>query len=244
MKKRIFIMLLMLMVVLAGCGQNNGNTSDNASISSEAGSDVVANAGTSAEQGREKTDSNVLVAYFAYSENMTMPENAEVDAITSASLNEKTNNSEGNLQIMSGVVEKELDADVFHILVENPYEMDYSTMLPRAIDEMQNSDYPALQAKIENLEDYDVIFLGTPVWNGGLPPAIHTFLAENDLSGKKVVLFGIHLGSRFGRMESELKELADGIELIDSFTVTASDSNDKVHEEFSEWLSVLTASGF
>lgn len=244
MKKRIFTMLLMLIVLLAGCGQSNGNTSDNVPVSSEAGTDVVANTGISDDQDGEKMDSNVLIAYFAYSENMKVPEDAEIDAITSASLNAGTSNSDGNLQIMSGVAEKELGADVFHIMVENPYEMDYSTMLPRAIDEMQNGDYPALQAKIENLENYDVIFLGTPVWNGGLPPAIHTFLAENDLNGKKVVLFGIHLGSRLGRMESELKELADGIELIDSFTVTASDSNDKVREEFSEWLSAFTTSGF
>ncbi|MCM1463680.1 MAG: hypothetical protein NC084_13335 [Bacteroides sp.] len=181
-----------------------------------------------------------LVAYFAYSENMGSTDGMSVDAVTSASMNRETDNTEGNLQIMAQIIAEQKNADVFHILMTDPYDHDYSTMLPRAIDEMSNEDYPALQNKIDDLESYDVVYLGIPVWNSEIPPALHTFFLENDLSGKKIVLFGIHLGSRLGRMENQVKELSGG-ELIDSFTVTASNSNDDVRNEFGEWLAGINA---
>jgi len=181
-------------------------------------------------------DEKALVAYFAYSENMGDTSNMDVDAITSASLNRKTDNTEGNLQVMARVIEEETGADIFHILMEQPYDPDYSTMLPTAIEQMENEEWPALQSKVENLDDYDVIYLGTPVWNAELPPAMHTFFAENDLSGKTIIPFGIHLGSGFGKMISEMKELAPQATVEDGFTLNASTENKEAEAEFQEWL--------
>lgn len=59
--------------------------------------------------------SKILVAYFAYSENVGDTSGMEVDAITSASLNAKTSNREGNLQVMARVIEEKTEADIFHI---------------------------------------------------------------------------------------------------------------------------------
>ena len=101
---------------------------------------------------------------------------------------------------------------------------------------MENEDWPALQEKIENLADYDVIYLGTPVWNASLPPALHTFFAENDLSGKTIIPFGIHLGSRFGRILDEIVEFAPGATVAEGFTISADTANDEVESEFRAWL--------
>lgn len=182
------------------------------------------------------TEGQTLVAYFAYSENIGDTSDMDVDAITSASLNHDTDNTEGNLQVMAQVIAEETGADVFHILVEEPYDPDYSTMLPVAVQQMENEDWPALQEKIENLADYDVIYLGTPVWNSSLPPSLHTFFAENDLSGKTIVPFGIHLGSRFGRILDEIEELAPGATVADGFTISADTPNDEARSEFITWL--------
>ncbi len=184
-------------------------------------------------------DGKALVAYFAYSENVGDTSSMEIDAITSASLNRETSNTEGNLQVMAQVIEEKKAADVFHIQMTEPYPMDYSTMLPISVEQMQNEDWPALQSKIENLEEYDVIYIGVPVWNSVLPPAMNTFFAENDLSGKTIVPFGIHLGSRFGRMIEQMKELAPGATVTDGFTINAETDNDEVKTEFGEWLDAL-----
>lgn len=66
-----------------------------------------------------------------------------------------------------------------------------------------------------------------------------TGIAENDLPGKTIVPFGIHLGSRFGRMIEQMKELAPGAMVTDGFTINAEADNDEVKTEFGEWLDAL-----
>lgn len=231
MKKYVvFLFVLVMTGMLTACGNNSTANQPNST-----------NAKTSLENESEETDSSqtdgkALVAYFAYSENIGDTSDMELDAVSSASLNRKTSNEAGNLQIMAKVIEEEKGADVFHILTKEPYDPDYSTMLPVAIEQMENEEWPELQNKIENLDDYDVIYLGTPVWDAALPPAMHTFFEENDLSGKTIIPFGIHLGSGFGRMIDEMKELAPQATVLEGFTVNASTANDKVETEFREWL--------
>lgn len=240
MKKYIAFLLAVVMTgMLTACG--NSSTANQTNSTNTVSETTVGTAKGAQEDEPEETDlaqtvGKTLVAYFAYSENIGDTSDMEIDAISSASLNRKTSNEAGNLQVMAKVIEEEMGADVFHILMKEPYDPDYSTMLPVAIDQMENEDWPALQDKIENLDDYDVIYVGTPVWNAVLPPAMHTFFAENDLSGKTIVPFGIHLGSGFGRMIDEMKELAPQANVVEGFTINASTANDKVESEFREWM--------
>lgn len=239
MKKYMMTLLaVLLLTALAGCGNNKQAGQPSAPVSNE--TEKAENTGMDNDNdsisSEQESSGNVLVAYFAYSENMGDTSGMDVDAITSASLNRPTDNTEGNLQIMAQVIEEKEGADIFHILMTEPYASDYSTMLPTAIDQMENEDWPSLQGKIENLDDYDVIYLGLPVWNAEIPPALHTFLAENDLSGKTVVPFGIHLGSRFGRMIDQIKDLAPDATVVEGVTVNAETANEEVRSQFSEWM--------
>ena len=231
MKKYVaFLLVFITTGMLAACGNSstaNQPNSTNAKILLE---------NESEESDSSQSDGKALVAYFAYSENIGDTSDMEIDAVSSASLNRKTSNEMGNLQTMANVIEKEKGADVFHILMKEPYDPDYSTMLPVAINQMENEEWPALQNKIENVDDYKVIYLGTPVWDASLPPAMHTFFEENDLSGKTIIPFGIHLGSGFGKMIDEMKELAPQATITEGFTINASTANDKVETEFREWL--------
>lgn len=241
MKKYLsFILALMMVGMLAGCG--NSQTSQEQSPSSEQTSQSEENdtpksaEEETADSNEEQTDGKALAAYFAYSENVGDTGGMELDAIASASLNEDTNNTEGNLQVMAQIIKEEKGADIFSILMTDPYPIEYSEMLPIAIEQMQNEERPALQSKIENLENYDMIYLGVPVWNSSLPPAMQTFFAENDLSGKTIIPFGIHLGSGFGRMLDEMEGLAPGANIQEGFTISARTANDEVENEFRAWL--------
>lgn len=244
MKRYVALVLCILLAgSLAGC-QNTKNPDSQAEVREPVGSSV----GAAPEEPTENTEnteserggSKTLVAYFAYSENVGDTGGMELDAIASASLNDKTDNTEGNLQIMAQVIEEKTGADVFHILMTKPYDMDYSTMLPVAAAQMNNGEHPALQENIDNLEEYDVVFIGVPVWNAELPPAMQTLFAEHDFSRKTIVPFGIHLGSRFGRIIDQIKELEPEAEVADGFTINAGTSNDDVRSEFGEWLDGLS----
>ena len=238
MKRNIAVLLCCLLIgTLAACGssETSGSQSETTTTASEVGS---ATAAASETGSATSADSNMkaLVAYFAYSENIGDTSNMEVDAITSASLNANTNNIDGNLQVMAQVVAEKTGADIFHILVTEPYAMDYSTMLPMATRQMQNDERPKLQESIDDLEQYDVIYIGTPVWNAELPPAMLSFFDEYDFTGKTIVPLGIHLGSRFGKAISQMEELEPGAEILEGYTVNAETPNEEVKTEFGEWL--------
>ena len=190
------------------------------------------------ETSQTEGQTNALVAYFAYSENMGDTSGMSVDAITSASVGQ-TSNTEGNLQVIAQVIQENTGADVFHIVAVEPYDPEYDVMHDRAIDEQSNNERPALEAKIENLDQYDVIYLGTPVWGGSLPAPMLTFLDENDLSGKTIIPFGIHLGSQFGRNLSQIEDKYPSATLLDGLTVNARTDNDDVRAQANEWLESL-----
>lgn len=251
MKKIVVILLACGMAFsLAACGNNQA--------SSDTGNDVaefVAGTETSSQAeevkqsenvGQSETgnsqpegQTNVLVAYFAYSENMGDTSDMSVDAITSASVG-PTDNTEGNLQVIAQVIQENTGADVFHIVVVDSYDPEYEVMHDRAIDELSNDERPALESKIENLDQYDVIYLGTPVWDGSLPAPVMTFLDENDLSGKTIIPFGIHLGSQFGRNLRQIEDKYPSATLLEGLTVNARTDNDDVRAQASEWLQSLT----
>ena len=246
MKRLTAILLAGVMVLgLAACGSsqqasNNENqtteaVTDTETASQEETSSAKNAASSNEEEPSQDRQNNVLVAYFAYSENMGDTSGMSVDAITSASVG-PTDNTEGNLQVMAQVIEENTGADVFHIVVSDPYDPEYNVMLDRAVEEMENNTLPALTDSVENMEQYDVIYLGTPVWGGVLPQPVVTFLTENNLSGKTIIPFGIHLGSRFGRMLDQIEELCPEATLAEGFTISASTSNDDVRAEFGEWL--------
>lgn len=186
------------------------------------------------DSGEGKT----LVAYFAYAENIGDTSGMTVDAISSASVG-ITENAEGNLQVMAQVIADAENADVFHITVQDPYDPVYDVMHDRAIEEIDSEAFPALTGNVENLEQYDIVYLGTPVWGGSLPRPVATFLAENDLSGKIIVPFGIHLGSGFGNMIDEMEGLCPDATIRNGFTVNARTANEEVRTEFQEWLGTL-----
>lgn len=162
-----------------------------------------------------------------------------VDAVTSASLNADMDNRQGNLQLMAQEIKSKKGADIHRIRVAEPYDSDYSTMVSRARREHENDIKPALQSKITNLDQYDVIYLGSPVWHGSLPQPMVTFLEENDLSGKTIVPFGIHLGSGFGSNIRQIKNKYPNANVLDGFTISADTANSTVKTRFDEWLDKL-----
>lgn len=78
---------------------------------------------------------------------------------------------------------------MFTIVVKNPYPDNYNEHIEQARREIDNNTLPALQDTIENLRDFDVIYLGYPIWLGEMPSPVRTFLSDNDLSNKTIAPF-------------------------------------------------------
>ncbi len=138
------------------------------------------------ENSPEAVESSVLIAYFSWAENAVLEEG--VDAMTSPSVSDP-----GNVQQLAGWIQEETGGELFSLQVTDPYPSDWDACLERANEERGQDARPALvEPQVENLEQYDRVFLGYPNWWYGVPMALLTFLEENDLSGKDVYLFCSH----------------------------------------------------
>ena len=107
-----------------------------------------------------------------------------------------------------------LNAALFEIVPAEPYtedDLNYFDSFARSIKESKDPlARPAIAALPENLEQYDTILLGYPVWGGKAPKIMLTFLESVDLSGKTIVPFCTSNSSPFGTSDGDMKMLTDG----------------------------------
>lgn len=146
--------------------------------------------------------SGVLVAYFSWSGNATAefpPENT-VDAASSASMI-----APGDVGRIARWIADEVGGDIFAIKVKEPYSDDYDECLDRAADEKARAARPKLVSSVADLSRYDTVFLGYPNWWYTAPMALFSFIEENNLAGKRVILFCAHGTGGLARSVSDIK---------------------------------------
>ena len=97
------------------------------------------------------------------------------------------------------------DADVFRIETVKKYKEDYYELIEEAKQELRSKARPELNAKVENMDQYDTIILGFPNWWGVPPMAVFTFLESYNFNGKKIVPFCSHEGSGLGGNIRQIK---------------------------------------
>ena len=145
--------------------------------------------------------SRILIAYF------TAAENSGVDAVSSASYSEVNGEDKGRMQALAEMIQEETGGDLFSIRTDVVYPADGGELIDYAAQEQDEDARPELTSHIENLDDYDVIFVGYPNWWGDMPQALYSFFDEYDFSGKTIVPFNSHNGSRFSNTISTIAEL-------------------------------------
>ena len=160
-----------------------------------------------------KGDSNVLVAYFSWS---------------------------GNGQQMANWISEETGGELFRIVPSESYGEDFDSCADRAKNELDNEIRPELSEHIdaETMAQYDVIYLGFPVWWYDLPMPVWTFLEEYDLSGKTVIPFFSHNGSSNGANSvKRVTELADGATVLteNALSLRGSDVSGS-EQEVKDWV--------
>ena len=110
-------------------------------------------------------------------------------------------------------------ADLFEIVPETPYtkaDLNWMDKQSRSSVEMADqSSRPAIASHVDNMEQYDTVFVGYPIWWYVAPTIVNTFLEKYNLNGKKIVLFATSGGSGFGNTVSELKVSAPGADIVE-----------------------------
>lgn len=108
---------------------------------------------------------------------------------------------------MAEIIQETVGGDLFRIETVQEYPLEHEALVDFAADEQDAEARPELAAHAEQLEQYDIVFLGYPNWWGDMPMPLYTFLEECDLSGKTIIPFCPHGGSGFSRTERTIAEL-------------------------------------
>lgn len=228
-------MALVLTVSLVACGNTeNGNHSQNSRTASQNSEQTQAaeNSGEGASNADDSGD-RILIAYFAVAEN------SEVDAVASASVVTIDGEAMGITAALANMIADETGGDLFSIQTSVDYPADINDVINFAAEEQDSNARPELTTHIENLEDYDTIFVGYPNWWYDMPMVMYSFFDEYDFSGKTIIPFNSHNGSGFSDTINTIQELEpDATVITDGFTVRFSDAAD-AQEDVSQWLDGL-----
>ncbi|MCM1538182.1 MAG: flavodoxin [bacterium] len=142
----------------------------------------------------------------------------------------------GTTELIAEYVKEILGADIYEIVPEDPYTgADLAYYTNGRADQEQNDPNvrPAISGSVENMDEYDTIILGYPIWHGQAPRIISTFLESYDFSGKTIIPFCTSHSSGIGSSASNLYALcSDSVEWADGKRFESGTSKESV----ADWI--------
>ena len=141
----------------------------------------------------------------------------------------------GNMEVIAKMIQKATGSDSFRIEAVNPYPKDYDQTTDVAQQEWRANARPELTARVEDMDAYDVIFLGYPNWWGTMPMPVFTFLEEYDFSRKTIIPFCTHEGSGMGHSEKDIARICPQARLLKGMPVHGTYA-DSAQGDVENWL--------
>ncbi len=237
MKKLLSIMLCAcICTTVTACTANNSSETESVenennlndskqseSSSSDRTPDTSVSNSTTAEPtpSEPASDSKILVAYFSLA-----GEQYEVGVI-----------EKGNTEIVAEMIADATGADVFKIESTTEYPATYDGLLD--ISRKEETNPPQIAETVDNMTDYDTIFLGYPIWWGDTPTIIKVFLQSYDFSGKTIVPFCTHGGSGLSGTGRTISNLCPNSTIKDGLAIrgsTAQNDRDSAKQSVTKWL--------
>lgn len=132
-----------------------------------------------------KKKSKVLIAYFGRYGNTNFKKN--IDATTSASIVKDGKKKRGTTQMLARLIQKETGGDLFRIQTKKKYPAGYNKVIDQNHKELDEDYLPELKKKVKKMKQYDVVFLGYPIWAEDTPQAIKSFIKAHNFQQEKIM---------------------------------------------------------
>ena len=230
LKKNSALFLAFAMAIsLAACGNSAGTDSTEppqpeSTSDTQSTSESEEPSAAETEENMEGTEgsSDILVAYFSLA-----GEQYNVGVI-----------EEGNTSIIAHMIAEQTGADLFEIEAVTPYPETHSELLEVSQQEMAENARPEIIGTVDNMDEYDTVFIGYPNWWGDMPMIVYHFIESYDFSGKTIVPFCTHGGSGLSGTEGTIADLT-GADMVDGFAIsgeTAQNDRETSLERVTEWL--------
>ena len=218
----------------AGVVQNGAETQSEVETDTSVGADTRAEPSASFASSVESNGAsgkNILIAYFTRLDNTdasleeilqgggpygpigTSLEDADMDAITSASIQVIDGEIQGSTEAVARMIQEYTGGDLFSVQTVQDYPVDYDTLIEQGGEERNQGIRPELEKRVEHMQDYDTIFLGFPNWWYDMPMGMYSFLENHDFSGKRVIPFVTSASSGFSDTIRTLQEMLPDAEI-------------------------------
>lgn len=188
---------------------------------------VACNAYAKAEETSTSSKSRTLVVFFSRA-----GEQYNVGNIT-----------KGNTALVAEEIANQTGADLFEVKPkEDVYPKSYDALTDYAKKEQSKKARPEYVGKAPDLKNYDVVFIGAPVWWGDWPMIMYSFFEKNDLAGKQLAPFCTHEGSGLSAFDKKLQKACPKSKVLKGLAITGSTAQkdrQKTKESVSKWLDDL-----
>ena len=144
----------------------------------------------------------------------------------------------GNTRAVANTIQELTGYDIVEIEVEEPYSSVYNEVTVRARRELDNDIRPALVTRVENIDEYDTLIVGTPIWSSRLAPPVKSFLAMYDLAGKKIAPFCTHGGSGTAQSVNNIRSVCPDSEILQSLAISGNRSK-SARNDVIRWLQTI-----
>jgi flavodoxin len=145
------------------------------------------------------------------------------------------NLQKGNTEVIANKIKGFINGDLFEINTVKTYPLDYNETTIVAREELRKNARPELTAKVKDMENYDVIYLGYPNWWNTFPMAVFTFLESYNFTDKTIIPFCTHEGSGIGNSERDVKRLCPNATIMESIAIRGS-SVESADNMVQSWL--------
>lgn len=123
-----------------------------------------------------------------------------------------------NTKALAKIIQRQVGGRLVALELEKPYPENYRATVEQVAKENETGYLPPLKTKVENIQQYDVLFVGFPTWGMQLPPPMKSFLRQYDLKGKTVIPFNSNGGYGIGSTFHTVKELCPNSNVLEGFT--------------------------
>lgn len=135
----------------------------------------------------------------------------------------------GNTEAIAEIIQEVVGGTLVELKLQVPYPEDYDEIVAQVDRENETGYLPPLKTEIENMGEYDAVFVGFPTWDMQLPPPIKSFLHEYNLSGKTVIPFNTNGGYGVGSSFQQLEDLCSRSNVLEGFSMKGGLERDGIY---------------
>lgn len=144
----------------------------------------------------------------------------------------------GNTKLVADEIQKVTGGDEFEIVANKNYDLPYNDLVNVVKEETEKGEKPSFKGEVKNIDDYDTVFIGGPIWWGTYPRVMFTFFDKYDLNGKTIIPFSTHEGSGLGSVVEDLKTLYPNATFKEAFSIYGTETR-KDLSKVDKWLKRL-----